>query len=908
MRGERNRTTRAEVDYGALHRGPLATQKRTSAAASSGMKPTEPPVAVWDAVIKALTAMEERAVKAEEHAVKTEEALMAIAKQLSTVKLDVECLKRGMTAMIREQVTIIVQEQVATIVQKQVTAVMQDQILRMPTTTIPSPSYADIARTPPGSQPSDLRTLSMGTTPSSIADTLYCTVDTSRIEEHEKGISDPGTTRQAIEREMSGREGHGNWRCVAVTKDPRNATRIRVARRNEEEMGLVKEAAQKSAGAGVRVLRDQLFPQSWMPQAVTEQRHSGSCQKCEHKSKATGLKIDIHEWPLPVSATNQKAVVFEMRPPFSFIHWRDSLVFLRINVLQAEYTTGTRARAQYPLSTDEKLARFATGQHRRIGLLSEDKPHTRTHRKTMDISKATDAKVCLASGLNYKYYDSGIGTFINGLACTDKVSLDCTYKLPRRSTALQKFINRTSADPHGKTSNTVIATLSDCPSHMSLDEYRKLASIPCGSSLQWPNILVQLGIPAINFKNAESTIVLLQCIYQAGPASNDVLRVGHAFCGDPNSAAKLLKELGVALRRIEGNWESTQALSVFISIAARLLTLSSSDNIRSACLAYLEGTRVVALDWMSDLSDKSQHVSSEGRSEYMFKRAEVALICIDSFNIDDVPLATVLASSEQASILIQCTITLLVNGLPLDRLPHKYEDHASYRVLFGRATTIEVIPSAVPGLQFAAKRRYLGYELHFGLSYRGDGTTTDLMVQASKNGKQYELVTPELFCAIYPAAFSEEYFHWYDIDAGVVEFRPIKDAWSGSGSRTWTLIPDQRTATWRLTKDSQVLLSLPSATSKALTSILLPLADHNRIHIISQPSQQHSATTLPLALQPSLLEVEVEIPGLQLCFRLEAKQSELRSKEFPNTFIDRDQSLGVLVGLQNRLILRQSER
>ncbi|KAK0246759.1 hypothetical protein LTS09_018105 [Friedmanniomyces endolithicus] len=626
----------------------------------------------------------------------------------------------------------------------------------------------------------------------------------------------------------------------------------------------------------------------WMPQAVTEQRHSYSCQKCEYKSKAAGLKIDIHEWPLPVSTTNQKAVVFEMRPPFSFIHWRDSLVFLRINVLQAEYTMGMRARAQHPLSTDEKLARFATGQHRRIGLLSEDKPHTGTHRKTMDISKATDAKICLASGLNYKYYDSDTGTFISGLACTKY------HSTARTSSRGDRLRYRSSSIAH-------------LPIRMAGPQILKLASIPSGSSLQWPNILVQLGIPAINFKNAESTVVLFQCIYQAGSASNDVLRVGHAFCGDPNSAAKLLMELGVALRRIEGNWESTQALSVFISIAARLLTLSSSDNIRSACLAYLEGTRVVALDWMSDLSDNAQHVSSEGRSDYMSKRAEVALICIDSLNIDDVPLATVLASSEQASILIQCTITmqesrllltasnestvqllllrsqrllrrccgalasnsaalnggvvnswagfqsgapwtaagfdhwrttttttgtagatlrvnfntltgeLLVNGLPLGRLPRKYEDHASYCVLFGQTTNIEVIPSAVPGLQFAAKRLYFGYELHFALSYRGDGTTTDLMVQASKNCKRYELITPELFRATYPAVFSEEYFHWYDIDAGVVEFRPIKGAWSGSGSRTWSLIPDQRTKTWRLTIDSQVLLSLPSTTSKALT-------------------------------------------------------------------------------------------
>jgi predicted nucleic acid-binding Zn-ribbon protein len=51
----------------------------------------------------------------------------------------------------------------------------------------PQPSYANVARTPPLSQPTNLPTLSsMHTTPSSFTDTIYCTVDTSRVEEGDR--------------------------------------------------------------------------------------------------------------------------------------------------------------------------------------------------------------------------------------------------------------------------------------------------------------------------------------------------------------------------------------------------------------------------------------------------------------------------------------------------------------------------------------------------------------------------------------------------------------------------------------------------------------------------------------------------------------------------------------------------
>lgn len=87
-------------------------------------------------------------------------------------------------------------------------------------------SYADIARTPPDSQPSNLTSLSsVNTTLSAMTDTLYCTTDTSRVEEEAKSKAQPGPIRMAIEKEMQTIESYNNWRCAAVIRDSRTASR-----------------------------------------------------------------------------------------------------------------------------------------------------------------------------------------------------------------------------------------------------------------------------------------------------------------------------------------------------------------------------------------------------------------------------------------------------------------------------------------------------------------------------------------------------------------------------------------------------------------------------------------------------------------------------------------------------------
>ncbi|KAI7722987.1 hypothetical protein KC353_g41 [Hortaea werneckii] len=117
-------------------------------------------------------------------------------------------------------------KKVTTIVQQQVTAIVEKQLSSIqPSSTQasrPNPSYADLARTPPGSHPSNLRTLSNQTTPSTLTDTLYCTVDVSNVEEEKR------------------RRGTGRMRAQSDRRDPRNSGRIRITCRDEEELAGVK--------------------------------------------------------------------------------------------------------------------------------------------------------------------------------------------------------------------------------------------------------------------------------------------------------------------------------------------------------------------------------------------------------------------------------------------------------------------------------------------------------------------------------------------------------------------------------------------------------------------------------------------------------------------------------------------
>ena len=125
----------------------------------------------------------------------------------------------------------------------------------------PRLSYVEVAKTPPTSSPSNLRSPSTGSlAPSAFTDTPFCTIDTSRTPEESPEKGNPSVLRSLVEREMRKEDGREAWRCVAVSKDSKNKDRIRVICRDAEELDKIKNIVQRNTAPETRVLRDQLYP------------------------------------------------------------------------------------------------------------------------------------------------------------------------------------------------------------------------------------------------------------------------------------------------------------------------------------------------------------------------------------------------------------------------------------------------------------------------------------------------------------------------------------------------------------------------------------------------------------------------------------------------------------------------
>lgn len=96
----------------------------------------------------------------------------------------------------------------------------------------------------------------MNITPSSITDTLYYPVDTTRIEEDEKCKASLGAVREATEKEMPA-EGQDLQRCVALTRIYGTLS-VFESSRNETKRVQVKDVAQETSPPRMLALRDHL--------------------------------------------------------------------------------------------------------------------------------------------------------------------------------------------------------------------------------------------------------------------------------------------------------------------------------------------------------------------------------------------------------------------------------------------------------------------------------------------------------------------------------------------------------------------------------------------------------------------------------------------------------------------------
>ncbi|KAI0480855.1 hypothetical protein GGR56DRAFT_688190 [Xylariaceae sp. FL0804] len=401
---------------------------------------------------------------------------------------------------------------------------------------------------------------------------------------------------------------------------------------------------------------------------IPNRKHRRDCQRCKDEREASNLEIEVDEWPLSSNEIEAKTTVFELNVPASYRAWRDMTVYVLIKVLGFKNPARTLEEftPRYPLHSYKRLSERFRGSAGRIHLASLNKSHMVTHRASIKVSTATEANICLKNGQSYKYYDRHQFKFLEEFKATQRYADLFTYNLPGYSTSLQQFLNRYPTRPHGPDHNVVIATQSSCPRHMSTEEYKAIASIPCGYRLQWQNILRELTAPSVDFNKLETELTILQSISQAGrPSNGSMFRRGHVILGFEYFCHALLGGLTDACTRVKGTWQSVRALSTFISITSRLLALTGTvhKTVRQKSLELLSVARGIAKDWMDTLNARAQQSTDHHLGDrFRQKAVQAALVCGQSFNVDVGDLRDILSSADQASIMVECAFTIY-NGL-----------------------------------------------------------------------------------------------------------------------------------------------------------------------------------------------------------------------------------------------------
>jgi hypothetical protein len=720
-------------------------------------------------------------------------------------------------------------------------------------------------------------------------------------------------------------------------------------------------------------------------------RHKTSCEKHRLKNQAGNIQIAIHEWPLPTNQLKAQSTVFELNLPRAFGNWRDATIFFLLDVLGYEYSTRQKPVARYDLPSYSQLSSFFKRSiiDQRIGLLSEIKPHGNTHRKQKPINEATEDNICLANGLQLRYFDSRLACFVSPFKSSFAVARSCTYTLPNNMSSLQLFLFRPPSQPDGPSPNTVIATQSAAPDSMTLAEYRSLTNMPLGVEIQWQNLLLNLCASSVNLKKAETCIFIMQIINQAGPPQiNSHLRKGHSILEDPVFANVILTEVEQTSVRLRENWDLVHGLNSLVSVVLRILAISPSTSIHEKCYASLRSLRQIAFDWVNLVKDQAtQAFDHNRRTELSAKCVHISLVCTETFNTENLQLA--FENPSDISMFISCCILihdsnhgaastsnplhgishhrwkklthrcrsliankvviegnpgldmaikqswtaynappewskvsgqgnswlvahslpcamnkedmlvhfnlltgeLLVNGAPQGRLPEEYQQTKEFHALFGQSE-LDVMPSGEHGMQFSCQKPYFGYTVHLGCRRTLSTCTPELSVKIVNEKGAWIWIPPRLLTGSFPDAFVDNCVHWYSAKRGDIEFRPVTDPWKFDRCSNWRLAKALDVESWYLEVDETCLISVESPTARLISKVLSPIESSLNIHCIL-----HVPTS----------DLNIELPRLRTSFNIPHGDCSLHCRQYPGMVIDVDQSLGSLIGLKTKLLLREQK-
>jgi hypothetical protein len=430
--------------------------------------------------------------------------------------------------------------------------------------------------------------------------------------------------------------------AATVERDKKKAELIW---KTQEHRSLLKRFDSMSHDEGTRWNGYRLVPE-----------HPTSCLKCKVKRDADDLEIMVHEWPLPYIELEARSAVFELKVPEAIAKWRDTTFTLLEDCFSSQNGGSPSRPTVYSLRSDSGLSEYIASETSRLQLMSQSKPFVMAHYCYKKIPQANEENICVKNGLHYSIYDTKSGQWTLDLLNRCDVREVCTFQLPHGShSALSYALKGTT-----RTSNEAIARQADCPRDLNMHEFYAFTTLRSGHRLQWRNIIRELTTRILDFSREETYLLIVQAAWQAECSHDtEVARDSHVDLEEVEFGLSLLSTLEDSLQTVEGNWQGAMALRTFVVLATRLLSLSPHDKVHKRCYLFLKEARRISLQWTRELGQLLHEEQDVEELRKLNSRVlEMALICHGTFDVDEIHLSTLLQSSEDVAIVIECCITI----------------------------------------------------------------------------------------------------------------------------------------------------------------------------------------------------------------------------------------------------------
>lgn len=229
--------------------------------------------------------------------------------------------------------------------------------------------------------------------------------------------------------------------------------------------------------------------------------------------------------------------------------------------------------------------------------------------------------------------------------------------------------------------------------------------------------------------------------------------------------------------------------------------------------------------------------------------------------------------------------TLLIDGRPLGKLPDECNKDEFFRYVFGDRAYL-TYPSSMPGMIYMLASNFSRHQIHIGFRGRGQ------IIRARNAQTIMELIPPGTFRSReavgvpdLPVPLIDNCAHWLDLLNGTVEIRPRSTMYRSKGS-DWQL--DLRTS--RAKRRESFLVDPCSDSFERIARIISPF-EYRRYMIVFQPKHPRC--------------ISVHLPRNEITFHVN-KHGLLESRQL-RAIIDTNQDIGTFYGLENKLVLKDSD-